>query len=221
MKKKFCLVLLLITAICLSAGVAQADPKWLEGTWRMRDSTAGSATVTLVGDTEPPFVHDDANANGTVLSTISNVQVDEGGEIGTFDLSSNGKYEVFLSDEYWTDFEWTLKLDGKSFDIHGDVFTIEDIVYNEEVSASLKIDLKSATFAVVTMSIVNEFTIWNSETEEEEEYKVELDFEFDANKILDSDSSSNSGGGCDTGAGFGLFLALGALAIAKRAKRKP
>ena len=90
MKKKFCLALLLITALCLSAaGVAQANPDWLAGEWKMGTGTG----KFQVGE----WPEEDVITSGSARLTISNVVVDN--DTGTLTLSSTGGYMVLVEEE--------------------------------------------------------------------------------------------------------------------------
>ena len=206
MKKKFCLALLLIAAMCLSvAGAALANPE-LEGTWRMGD---GGGTLTITPDSGSP-ASETVVARGSMRLIISEVEVGGGGE-GSLTLSSRGKYDILLEDGTLLveDVEWTLEPGSFTFtEDPADLFTIVEDIPIPGIEASLVIELKSAASAEVTLSI---------SYEEVGVVAMEGDLEFNATKVS---SNSSSSGGCDTGAGFGLFLALGALAVFKRAKRK-
>ena len=211
MKKKFCLALLLIAAMCLSAVAAQADPLWLEGTWEMGDGD-GKLDITPEGKSKIEEV--DVDATGKVRFTISNVVVAGDGESGTFTLSSNGGYMISLVEpnpELPSSIPIDMtkaKTNDVPFLVEGET-TITTTIPVEDVPALFVIELIDESSADVSISF---------SFEETGEFVVDGELEFEANKIPSNNSSSS--GGCDTGAGFGLFLALGALAISKRAKRK-
>ena len=218
MKKKFYLALLLITAICISAGVAQADPEWLAGKWKMGNSDDGEFSIKIEEEDKPDIEIDGlAIAIGLVNFTISDVVEDDGSVDLT--LSSKGGYEVSVDDDE-VSFEIFLTkeddLTGLTYEeLEKPTLTIVMPIGTDfgPVEAELVIELEDENSATVTISI-------NEEDLEVGELKITIagSLEFTATKVHERTPSSS--GGCDTGAGFGLFLALGALAVFKRAKRK-
>ena len=227
MKKKFYLALLLIAALCLSAaGMAQANPQRLVGTWEMGDGD---------GEFEDESETYDATADGDAILTISNVvpEDEEAGDPGTLDLLLDGEYTVELFDGDDASvaiflMAMTVDLVEEEFDEEGDVFTIEevdlDVVIEGEVEETLEVDIEikltGPNTADVTITFADGFTIPIEDPGEDIEIEAGGHLKFTATRKTDKPNRPSSGGGCNTGAGFGLFLALGALAIAKRAKRK-
>ena len=211
MKKKFCLALLLIAAICLSAGVAQANPEWLAGTWRL--GNGGGELNIKVGDGDP--VEKPVTAGGTARFTISNVVGD--GSNGTLDFSGEGNLILSATID---DVPRSLPIPMSDFSDEGKTFTNDEneytMTFGDLDDVTLKITVTSGTKA----NVIIDFTDVVIAELEDQPVKVTGELEFDnVTKVPSSDRSSSSGG-CDTGAGFGLFLALGALAVFKRAKRK-
>ena len=207
MNKKFCLALLLITAMCLSAaGIAQANPQSLVGTWRMGNGGGEDLSVT-VGSGTPEEV--DIDAEGKASFKISKVTVV--GEGGTLDLVTKGDYTLSVDEEEEEfQFVWNINETGVAFEIFDeDIFLIEI-----EAGATLAIEPNSSGTTADVWIVFEDFVIGQIEGEN---VVVTGALEFTAKK---DPTDSSSSGGCDTGAGFGLFLALGALAVFKRAKRK-
>ena len=201
MKKKFCLALLLIAALCLSAGAEEANPQWLEGTWRM-----GNGTGTLV--IEDPASEEAVTATGGMRVTISDVDENE----GTLSMSGTGRYKFAIAGGEPSEPEdITIPKNDYPYEFNDGENTYE-IEIDEEDDFTLTIKLLTETTAKVKI----ERAVTDEGDGDGEGTTGTMTLEFNASKVTDSSSS----GGCDTGAGFGLFLALGALAVFKRAKRK-
>ena len=234
MKKKFYLALLLIAALCLSAaGMAQSDPQRLVGNWEMED---GDGEFADADDTYP------TTADGVAIFIISEVAPDDEDDPteGTLTFSFGGAYDLELFDddddtlvasltmtmafnEPDVDFEETdddtFTLTGVNLEVEIDGVPVED----DTLEVEIEIDLSDPNTATVIISFEEGFTIEIPIPDDDPEI-IEIvsgSLTFDATKVPPKPNRPSSGGGCDTGAGFGLFLALGALAVAKRAKRKP
>ena len=212
MRKKFCLALLLITAICLSAGAAQADSEWLKGTWRMGNGE-GEGFVIKVGSGDPE-TGKSVDAAGSGRFAIRNVDFD--GEAGTLDALSIGSYTLSatINDEPESlPMIWREPAPELAF-----TFNESEDSYEMTIPIGTQsIGLEMTRIDDNTAEIVLSFTAFVIGAIEGEDVVVTGDLEFTAKKDPPRNSSS---GGCDTGAGLGLFLALGALAAFKRAKRK-
>ena len=228
MKKKFYLALLLIAALCLSAAsMAQADPQRLVGTWEMEDGD---------GKFEDDDDEYDVTADGLATFKISNVAPngDEPTE-GTLTFSFSGEYELeLLEDNTPVALPLTMTMtfgegtvdyeedeedeDGNTFILTGVEIDVDEL--DDPLTVDIKINLTDPSDVEVTISF-EEATI---EFDDGDDGTIEIvsgELTFTATKVPPKPNRPSSSGGCNTGAGFGLFLALGALAVFKRAKRKP